>query len=118
MVETSESGMSLLQRLYNVVRSNLKTPQQGHTSSVDAHENVFSAPLQQDSEEACYYANLELAVGASFPEIKAAYRRLLSEYHPDKHALDPNKAKTAEELSKGLNQAMDYFEKRHKGGRQ
>ena len=108
--------MSLLQRLYNVVRSNFKSPHEGDTFPVDAHENVYSSPLQQDSDEAGYYANLELAVGAPFPEIKAAYRRLLSEYHPDKHALDPNKAKIAEELSKGINQAMDYFEKRHKGG--
>jgi len=71
----------------------------------------------QDPLEARYYANLELAPGASYAEIKAAYRGLLSKYHPDKHHGDPGRSETAGEISRGLNEAMEYFERAHKGGR-
>jgi DnaJ-domain-containing protein 1 len=33
---------------------------------------------------AAHYAALDLQPGASFPEVKAAYRRLAAEYHPDR----------------------------------
>ena len=109
--------MNLLRRLYSVVRSNLESPQNRDIPPLSSENDAISPPSPRESLEAGYYANLELSPGASYPEIKTAYRRLLREYHPDKHAQDPNKSKTAEHISKGLNEAMDYFEKRHKGGR-
>lgn len=54
-----------------------------------------------------YYANLELPVGASRAEVKAAYRRLIRDYHPDKHAQDPKRAQLANELSQRLRTAYE-----------
>jgi DnaJ-domain-containing protein 1 len=63
-----------------------------------------------------YYANLELAPFASMDEVKRAYKELVHRYHPDKHAGDPERQKTANELLQSLTKAYDgliaYFEKR------
>ena len=53
-----------------------------------------------------YYANLELPLGAPADEVKAAYRRLMRRYHPDKHR-DPERARAATELVVQLRQAHD-----------
>ena len=62
-----------------------------------------------------YYAVLGLEPGASFDEIKKAYRKLVVQYHPDKvsHLGDEFK-KVAEEKMKEINVAYDYFSKRFK----
>ena len=53
------------------------------------------------------YANLELPIGASADEVKAAYRRLLRRYHPDRHHFDADKEVTANELTRKLKDAHD-----------
>ena len=67
---------------------------------------------QELQEEKQYYAALELPYGASFEEIKAAYKRLIKQYHPDRFPNDPDKHKAAVELSQKLNLAYNYFEKK------
>lgn len=52
------------------------------------------------------YANLELERGATWPQVKSAYRRLLRQYHPDRHIRDPEKMRVATELTVKLRQ--DY----------
>ena len=63
-----------------------------------------------------YYANLELPIGASAEEVKAAYRRLMRRYHPDRHATDPSRAVVANELAQELRKAYEellaYLEKK------
>jgi len=49
------------------------------------------------------YRNLELEAGASLTEVKKAYKRLLSLYHPDRHADDPEKQRLATEITSRLN---------------
>ena len=60
-----------------------------------------------------YYAVLGLEKGASFDEIKKAYRKLSMQYHPDKvgHLGDEFKG-VAEEKMKEINVAYGYFEKK------
>ncbi len=70
-----------------------------------AHREVFFA--EQDAVLAGYYANLELPYGASAKAVKAARRRLLKVYHPDRFARDPDKTEVAAQLVKTLNQAHD-----------
>jgi DnaJ-domain-containing protein 1 len=55
-----------------------------------------------------YYANLELPNGSNLEEVKKAWKRLLKQYHPDKHSLDEEKRKVATVLTQKLNEA--YFE--------
>jgi DnaJ-domain-containing protein 1 len=54
-----------------------------------------------------YYANLELPFGASREEVKQAYRRLMRQYHPDKHQQDPARRQLATELSQKLTAAYN-----------
>lgn len=54
-----------------------------------------------------YYANLELPFGASLDEVKQAYRRLMRQYHPDKHQSDPARRQLATRLSQKLTVAYN-----------
>ncbi len=74
-----------------------------HNFSEEAETTVH--PLAQ------YYANLELAPGASPQEIKNAWRRLLKKYHPDLHSQDEERKRIAEELTRGLNEAYHILKK-------
>ena len=62
-----------------------------------------------------HYAILGLAPGADFAEIKAAYRKLSMQYHPDKvgHLGDEFK-KVAEEKMKEINNAYEYLKRKHR----
>ena len=64
-----------------------------------------------------YYAQLEVPVGADFSEVRAAYRRLMRKYHPDRFENDPSKAATATELTKKLSHAYREIEKAVRPGR-
>ena len=119
--------MSLFDRLYRLARSNigvLSNDRLGRFRSVQSENYTFPdtsdddapSPQRTDLSEAEYYANLELPLGASYDEIKKAYRELLRRYHPDRHTQDPEKAKLADEITKRLNQAMDYFRKKFEKG--
>lgn len=49
------------------------------------------------------YAVLQLPAGADFARVKASYKRLLSQYHPDRHSGDPEKQRIATEVTQQLN---------------
>jgi len=72
-----------------------------------------AAPAGEVAEEK-YYAVLGLSPGASFTEIKAAYRKLSMQYHPDKVGhLGEEFKKVAEEKMKEINQAYEFLKKKH-----
>lgn len=54
-----------------------------------------------------WYANLELAPGATVDDVETAYERLMARYDPAKHAGDPEKHRTATELARGLREAYE-----------
>lgn len=60
-----------------------------------------------DPTLAGFYANLELPYGADRAAVRAARRRLLSLYHPDRFQNDPAKARLANDLVQQLNHAHD-----------
>jgi DnaJ-class molecular chaperone len=62
--------------------------------------------------EAGYYAALELPAGASFEDIKRAYKTLMKKYHPDRFHNEPQKKQFAEAVTQKLNEAYAYFEKK------
>ncbi len=70
-------------------------------------------PPPPPSPEAGYYAALELPAGASFEEIKRAYKTLMKKYHPDRFHNEPQKKQFAEAVTQKLNEAYAYFEKKH-----
>ncbi|MEL7368729.1 MAG: J domain-containing protein [Myxococcota bacterium] len=78
-----------------------KTSGTGHTEATTAAASSIPAKIQR------YYANLELPVGAAADEVKAAYRRLMRRYHPDRHANDPKRAQVATQVAQELRTAYD-----------
>ena len=75
----------------------------------DAYREPQPAPPRSDRDPvlAGYYANLELPYGADREAVRGARRRLLARYHPDRFATDPDKARLADGLVKGINHAHD-----------
>ncbi len=63
------------------------------------------------------YRNLELAPGASFDEVRRSYKRLLGTYHPDRHAGDPEKMKTATEITQRINESFQRIRRYRETGR-
>ena len=59
----------------------------------------------QEQQVTQYYANLELAPGATLDDVRKAYRELMKRYHPDKHLGDPERHKAATELAQSLTRA-------------
>ncbi|NJL13897.1 MAG: J domain-containing protein [Microscillaceae bacterium] len=64
-----------------------------------------------NSPEKKYYEALEVAFGADFEQIKAAYKQAMKKYHPDRFASDPQKQEYAKQLCQKINEAYEYFQK-------
>jgi DnaJ-domain-containing protein 1 len=56
------------------------------------------------------YRSLGLAYGVPFPEVKAAYKRLLMQNHPDRNSATPEQLKRSTEISALLNAAYQRIE--------
>ncbi|MBI5500837.1 MAG: J domain-containing protein [Deltaproteobacteria bacterium] len=53
------------------------------------------------------FAALELPLTAGADDVRRAWRTLLSRYHPDRHATDPDRERAATELTRRLTEARD-----------
>ena len=73
------------------------------------HEAQARGPGGQASanEVEGWYRTLELPVGSEFSEVRKSYRRLLTKYHPDKYAKDPDKYAAATEVTRKINAAYN-----------
>lgn len=77
-------------------------------AGIDPNEKSSPEPRSHESPDIQrFYANLELPIGATLEEVKAAYRRLMRRYHPDRHHNDPQKAEMAKQLSQQLRVAYE-----------
>ena len=56
------------------------------------------------------YRTLGLAYGTSFPQVKATYKRLLMQNHPDRNSATPEQLKRSTEISAQLNAAYQRIE--------
>jgi DnaJ-domain-containing protein 1 len=56
------------------------------------------------------YRTLGLAYGTPFPQVKAAYKRLLMQNHPDRNSATPEQLKRSTEISTQLNAAYQRIE--------
>jgi DnaJ-domain-containing protein 1 len=61
------------------------------------------------------YANLEVAFGASFVEVRQAHRRLLRQYHPDRFGRDARKQHLATEITQKLNESFQRIQSYARG---
>lgn len=71
-------------------------------------------PPKAPSKETEYHQWLEVRPGATFAEIKAAYRRLMKQFHPDLFQGKPEQHKAALEVTRRLNEAYSYFEEKYR----
>lgn len=122
--------MSLASRVARLVRANLaarfgraggarQTPDPADADSYrDAYRETYRDPQpsqasrtdrdpNRDPVLAGLYANLELPYGADQEAVRAARRRLLARYHPDRFATDPERARVAHDLVRQINHAHD-----------
>ena len=81
-----------------------------NTSNFDT-EYEFTAP-KVNPKEKIYYQTLGLPQGASFEQVKVAYKKLMKAYHPDRHQADPQKQRWAVEQSQKVNEAFAFLEKK------
>lgn len=66
-----------------------------------------------EKDDAHYYAVLGLTPDASVEQIKKAYRKLMSQVHPDRvAALGPDRQKAALERAQAVNEAYHIIERR------
>ncbi len=54
-----------------------------------------------------WYRTLEVDAGADLRAVRKAYRKLLLQYHPDRHATDPDRYKAATEVTRRLTEAYN-----------
>lgn len=71
----------------------------------DGAPNASTSAVIEDA-----YRYLGLAPYAPFPEVKAAYKKLLFKYHPDRNASSPDQLKKATETSTRINNAYQIIE--------
>lgn len=68
-------------------------------------------PSRWPREIRAAYAALELPLGADRDEVRAAYRKLLARYHPDRHQAHPDKLATANELTRRLREQYELLDR-------
>jgi DnaJ-domain-containing protein 1 len=91
----------------------------GRGSSTSGQQQKRQAPPSSTLPERRLrelYAQLEVPYGASFDEVKKSFRRLMRKYHPDLHLSNPQKHKTATQLTMSLTQAYNELEMHLVGG--
>ena len=118
--------MEIARRLYDIARATVLGDQhQGgeyQPKQVDPGQADESAAAEADSAKetrsggavdpklAALYANLEVPYGSDLSAVRAAWRRLLKQYHPDLHGVDPTKREVANELTARLTAAYEELE--------
>ncbi len=56
------------------------------------------------------FVNLEVPFGAPLTDVRYSYRKLMTAFHPDRHSADPDRFRTATEVTKKLNQSFDRIQ--------
>ncbi|MFU8818566.1 MAG: DnaJ domain-containing protein [Desulfurivibrio sp.] len=128
-----ESRMILLELIYRVIFVNAQVSEQElailqriadfleiHPYDHQAIRAKYQARARgvesETGRETRYYQVLGLAPGADFARIKAAYRELSKQYHPDKvNHLGEEFRRVAEEKMKEINEAYQYLKKKFPG---
>lgn len=108
--------MDLFSRIKNIIKSNIdhsEMPDIDINSYKDDYFEDSKEPVIQNEEEKRYYKILELEYGANFQKIKSAYKKLLKKYHPDRYINNPDKLKIATRVTKEINEAYNYFERKY-----
>lgn len=108
--------MDLFNKVKNIIKSNINFEKEDEIDLNSYEEFYFddAKEIKQENKlEEKYYAILELDYGASFAQIKSAYKKLLKKYHPDLFQNKPEKQKIAKKITTQINEAYTYFERKY-----
>ena len=108
--------MSLFKRIRNIVRSNINS-EKAINIDINSYEDIYYDDSkvivnEENKLEKKYYKVLELEYGSDFESIKKSYKKLLKKYHPDLFQNKPEKLKSAQEVTRRINEAYTYFERK------
>lgn len=93
-------------------RSGGKPEEPGPRPGPDGRPRRPADPLEELARQLVRdYHNLEIKPGAPAAEVRAAYKKMIKQYHPDRFADDPAKQETATQISAKLNQSYDRIMK-------
>lgn len=109
--------MSLFERIKNIIKSNINYSKKTDDIDINSFEDIYyndskEVPNEENKLEKKYYDILELEYGSDFKKIKSSYKKLLKKYHPDLFQNKPDKLKKAQEVTKQINEAYTYFERK------
>jgi len=109
--------MSLFKRIENVIKSNINHSEEHVFIDINSYDDIYyedsrSTQNEDNQLEKKYYKILELEYGANFDSIKKSYKKLLKKYHPDLFQNKPEKLKSAQEVTRQINEAYTYFERK------
>ncbi len=62
------------------------------------------------------FANLDVPFGASLEAARAAHRKLIRAYHPDRHAADPDKYRIATQITQRVNHSFQRIKQFYENG--
>lgn len=109
--------MSLFKRVKNIIRSYINYKKDDINIDINSYEDIYyndsnTIPNEDNKLEKKYYKILELEYGSDFNSIKKSYKKLLKKYHPDLYQNKPKKIKAAQEVTRQINEAYTYFERK------
>lgn len=76
--------------------------------SAQPKASKYSGPPQELAQD---YKNLGIGFAAPFPEVRAAYKKMIMQYHPDKNSDSPEKLRIATEIAQKINISYQRIEK-------
>ncbi len=110
------AGDKTVDEIYDeYVRKMKETEQQTPPPNNFQHTHTHKTPPPPlwTSEELEAFKALEIQPGTPFEQIKVTYKAMMKKYHPDKFHNEPNKYKSALEISQKINKAFDVLEKKY-----
>lgn len=88
-------------------------PLRGYTQT-DYRKAFYETPKPDPQEHLRQdYANLEVPFKSDLDTVKKQYKKLLRKYHPDRFAQDPEKYRSATEITKKLNESFQRIREYH-----
>jgi hypothetical protein len=90
--------------------SEAKERERARRAREEALRRPAAAPSGPPAALVQAYRSLGLAYNTPFPEVKAAYKRLLMQNHPDRNSATPEQLKRSTEISAQLNAAYQRIE--------
>lgn len=108
--------MGFFKTVKNIIKSELNKDKRLEKSFIEYDEILNEEETQttiKNEKEKEYYEILEVEYGESFNKIKSSYKKLLKKYHPDFFRNDKEKYEKAVKISKKINEAYSYFERKN-----